>query len=182
MPLGPGDIYEMTAKVDKKESGKKIDEYTYKYGTKMGKLIRMVLEIMKDTKNRIIIFSQWDSLLKLISNTLNEINISNVRCKGNTYQRNAAIMKFKKGLNSKKKNKTAIILLSLENAAAGTNLTEASHIFLVDPIKGSKEHVKATEDQCIGRACRIGQKNQVKIFRLIIKNRIEEEIFNECYK
>lgn len=182
MPLGPGDIYEMTAKVDKKESGKKIDEYTYKYGTKMGKLIRMVLEIMKDTKNRIIIFSQWDSLLKLISNTLNEINISNVRCKGNTYQRNAAIMKFKKGLNSKKKNKTAIILLSLENAAAGTNLTEASHIFLVDPIKGSKEHVKATEDQCIGRACRIGQKNQVKIFRLIIKNTIEEEIFNECYK
>ena len=61
-----GDIYEMTAKVDNKESVK-IDEYTYKYGTKMGKLIRMVLEIMKETKNRIIIFSQWDSLLKLIS-------------------------------------------------------------------------------------------------------------------
>ena len=180
-PLGPGDIFEMSSNV-KKEDGPKIDEYTYKYGTKMGKLIRMVLEIMIDKKNRIIIFSQWDNLLKLISNTLNEINISNVRCKGNTYQRNAAIMKFKKGLNSKKKNKTAIILLSLENAAAGTNLTEASHIFLVDPIKGSKEHVKATEDQCIGRACRIGQENQVKIYRLIIKDTIEEEIFKECYE
>jgi DNA repair protein RAD5 len=91
-------------------------------------------------------------------------------------------MKFKKGLNSKKKNKTAIILLSLENAAAGTNLTEATHIFLVDPIKGSKEHVKATEDQAIGRAHRIGQENQVKIYRLIIKNTVEEQIFNECYK
>ena len=180
-PLGPGDIYEMSSNV-KNEDGPKIDEYTYKYGTKMGKLIRMVLEIMIDKKNRIIIFSQWDNLLKLISNTLNEINISNVRCKGNTYQRNSAIMKFKKGLNSKKKNKTAIILLSLENAAAGTNLTEASHIFLVDPIKGSKEHVKATEDQCIGRACRIGQENQVKIYRLIIKDTIEEEIFKECYE
>ena len=148
----------------------------------MGKLIRMINKIIENKKNRIIIFSQWDNLLKLISNTLNEINISNVRCKGNTYQRNAAIMKFKKGLNSKKKNKTAIILLSLENAAAGTNLTEATHIFLIDPIKGSKEHVKATEDQAIGRAHRIGQENQVKIYRLIIKNTIEEEIFKTCYK
>ena len=180
-PLTGNDIYDMSSGTDEKKQPT-IDEYTYKYGTKMGKLIRMVLEIIKDKKNRIIIFSQWDSLLKLISNTLSEINIANVRCKGNTYQRNAAIMKFKKGLNSKKKNKTAIILLSLENAAAGTNLTEATHIFLVDPIKGSKENVKATEDQAIGRAHRIGQENQVKIYRLIIKNTIEEEIYNTCYK
>ena len=180
-PLKSNEIYEMTPNTDEKEV-KKIDEYTYKYGTKMGKLIRMIIEIKENKNNRIIIFSQWDSLLKLISNTLTEIKISNVRCKGNTYQRNAAIMKFKKGLNSKKKNKTGIILLSLENAAAGTNLTEATHIFLVDPIKGSKEHVKATEDQAIGRAHRIGQENQVKIYRLIIKNTIEEQIFNECYK
>jgi SNF2 family DNA or RNA helicase len=180
-PLTGNDIFDMSSGTNEKKQPT-IDEYTYKYGTKMGKLIRMVLEIIKEKNNRIIIFSQWESLLKLISNTLSEINISNVRCKGNTYQRNAAIMKFKKGLNSKKKKKTAIILLSLENAAAGTNLTEASHIFLVDPIKGTKENVKATEDQAIGRAHRIGQENQVKIYRLIIKDTIEEEIFNTCYK
>ena len=128
----------------------------------MGKLIKLIKQITQNKENRIIIFSQWDSLLNLINNTLKEIEINNVRCKGTAYHRNAAIMKFKKGLESKKKTRTAIILLSLENAASGTNLTEATHIFLVDPIRGTKESVKATEDQAIGRAHRVGQKNQVK--------------------
>ena len=178
--LGAKDIFE-TSENKKEEKKQTIDDYTYKYGTKMGKLIKLIKQITQNKDNRIIIFSQWDSLLSLISNTLKEIDINNVRCKGTAYHRNAAIMKFKKGLESKKKSKTAIILLSLENAASGTNLTEATHIFLVDPINGTKESVKATEDQAIGRAHRVGQKNQVKIYRLLIKNTIEEKIFNDCY-
>ena len=178
--LSAQDIFE-TSEKKKEENKKTIDDYTYKYGTKMGKLIKLIKQITQNKENRIIIFSQWDSLLNLISNTLKEIEINNVRCKGTAYHRNAAIMKFKKGLESKKKIRTAIILLSLENAASGTNLTEATHIFLLDPIRGTKESVKATEDQAIGRAHRVGQKNQVKIYRLLIKNTIEEKIFNECY-
>ena len=42
--------------------------------------------------------------------------------------------------------------------------------------------MKSTEDQAIGRAHRISQKKQVKIYRLIIKNTIEEEIFKTCYE
>jgi len=60
-------------------------------------------------------------------------------------------------------------------------LTEATHIFLLDPINGSQEKVKATEDQAIGRAHRLGQKKQVRVFRMIIKDTIEEDIYNDSY-
>ena len=39
--------------------------------------------------------------------------------------------------------------------------------------------VKGMEDQAIGRAVRLGQENQVNVFRLIMKNTIEEDIFNK---
>jgi SNF2 family DNA or RNA helicase len=38
------------------------------------------------------------------------------------------------------------------------------------------------EDQAIGRAVRLGQENQVNVYRLIMKNTVEEEIFNNYIK
>jgi SNF2 family DNA or RNA helicase len=148
-----------------------------KYGSKMGKLIEVCKRITNNKKNRIIIFSQWDRLLNLIGNTLKENNIANTFVKGNVYQRNNAISNFKEGKN-KSDIDIQVIMLSLENAASGTNLTEASHVIFTDPIDGQYEHIKAIENQAIGRACRIGQSKQVKIIKLITKDTIEEEIYN----
>ena len=69
-------------------------------------------------------------------------------------------------------------MLSLKNSASGTNLTEATHIFFVEPINQSKSECIAIEGQAIGRACRIGQKKEIKIIRILCKDTIEEEIFN----
>ena len=52
-------------------------------------------------------------------------------------------------------------MLSLEHAASGTNLVEASHVILIDPVAGSKEEAIAVEAQAIGRAHRMGQRKQV---------------------
>ena len=57
------------------------------------------------------------------------------------------------------------------------NLTEANHIVLVDVLYQDQQHVKATEQQIIGRAVRLGQKHPVKIVRFITKGTIEEEHF-----
>lgn len=82
-----------------------------------------------------------------------------------------------------KDSKAKVIMLSLDNAASGTNLTEASHIFLMgtcavrvlneahsllDPVSGTKEEALATERQAIGRAHRLGQNSQVTVVRMII--------------
>ena len=43
-------------------------------------------------------------------------------------------------------------MISLENAASGTNLIEATHVILLDPVQGTKKESKAIEDQAVGRA------------------------------
>ena len=145
-----------------------------KYGSKLGKLIDIINKLLLDDKSRIIIFSQWDDMLSLVGKVLEENNINNSFVKGNVWTRNSAINKFKN-------NDNKIIMLSLKNAASGTNLTEATHIIFIEPINAQKEEIETIEKQSIARACRIGQKQKVKIIRILVKDTIEEEIYNQFY-
>ena len=146
-----------------------------KYGSKLGKLILIINNLILNSDFRIIIFSQWDDMLHLISKVLLDNNINNSSVKGNIHIRTSAINKFKNSDTNK------IILLSSKNAASGTNLNEATHIIFIDPINDTKEKVKAIESQSIARVCRIGQKHKVKLIRILMKNTVEEDIYNEKY-
>ena len=144
-----------------------------KYGSKLGKLMSIIMELNQNDKTRIIIFSQWDDMLTLIGKTLSDNKINNNFIKGNVWSRNNSINKFK---TNKEDN---IIMLSLKNAASGTNLIEATHIIFVEPINAPIEEIKLIESQAIARACRIGQKQKINIIRILIENTIEEEIYNK---
>ncbi len=137
-------------------------------GTKLANLILYLRESNAHT----IIFSQWDDLLLRVGKILKENNIKNVFCKGNCYQRDKAIREF----NSDDKIK--VIMLSSGSTAAGTNLTKASQVVFIDPIYGDYNFRKDQERQAVGRAHRLGQKLQIKIVRFIIKDSVEEEIYN----
>jgi E3 ubiquitin-protein ligase SHPRH len=140
----------------------------------------MIKYIVIKPDSRIIIFSQWDVMLSLIGKTLSENGIANCFVKGNIWSRNSAISKFRNGKTlSGEDNK--VIMLSLKNAASGTNLTEATHIFFVEPINAPIDEVKVIESQAIGRACRLGQKQKVELYRILIKDTIEEEIYNKIH-
>jgi len=147
-----------------------------KHGTKMGNLIQYINKIKNNPITRIIIFSQWDKMLHLIGNTLEENGIKNVYVKGNVHQRNKAIQTFKTSSDVK------VIMLSLENAASGTNLTEATHIFIIDPISGEESEVQQTEAQAIGRVHRRGQQHPLVVIRMIMKDTIEHDIYKKCYE
>lgn len=162
---------------EKKENKNPLSE---KYGAKLGKLISVIRYLTSNEDNRIIVFSQWDNMLSLLSKTLSENGVGNSIVKGNIWARNSAISKFKNGVN-KLGGDNKVIMLSLNNAASGTNLTEATHIFFIEPIDADKKEVLAIEGQAIGRACRLGQKQKVNIVRVITNNTIEEEIFNKNY-
>jgi len=149
-----------------------------KYGAKLGKIISMVRNLVSKDETRIIIFSQWERMLTLIGSSLAENGIENSFVKGNVWARNSAINKFKLGVNKKGKN-NKVIMLSLKNAASGTNLTEATHIFFVEPINAPLIESKSIESQAIGRACRLGQTKVIKVIRVLVRNTIEEIIYNK---
>jgi SNF2 family DNA or RNA helicase len=148
-----------------------------KYGAKLGKLIQMIKHlIISSQTNRIIVFSQWDDMLNLIGKCLSDNDISNSFIKGNVHCRNKAIERFKQNSMT---DDSRVIMLSLKNSASGTNLTEATHIFFVEPIDTNNDKRLTIEGQAIGRACRIGQKKEINLIRILCKNTIEEEIYNK---
>jgi len=157
-----------------------INPLIQKYGSKLGKAISIIRTLVTLPNSRIIIFSQWDDMLSLIGKTLIENGIGNCFVKGNVWSRNKAITKFKAGVNNEGDD-NKVIMLSLKNAASGTNLTEATHILFIEPINAPSDECKAIESQAIGRACRVGQKNKITVMRILIENTIEEEIYRKSY-
>ncbi len=162
-------------KEEKKDIDININPLVQKYGAKLGKLIQTTRTLLSQDA-RIIIFSQWDEMLLLISKSMLENGIDSSFISGNVYKRNSAISRFKMGGDN-----NGVILLSLEKSASGTNLTEATHIIIVEPIDDTKESIKAIESQAIGRAVRLGQKCQIEVIRILCKDTIEEEIYNNKY-
>jgi SNF2 family DNA or RNA helicase len=68
-----------------------------------------------------------------------------------------------------------IIIISLAAGGCGLNLTEANHVFVVDPWWNP-----AVEDQAIERVHRIGQKKEVFVTRFLMLNSIEERMHQIC--
>ena len=167
-------------KKEDEDENENLDPLINKYGSKLGKIIIMIKKLIARKETRIIVFSQWDRMLSLIGRSLAENGINNSFVKGNVYCRNAAITKFKNGVN-KYGEENKVILLSLKNSASGTNLTEASHIFFVEPVNASRIESKAIEGQAICRACRLGQKNKIKVIRVLTKDTIEQDIYSKYY-
>ena len=143
------------------------------YGSKMSVLLEYLGELLEDASNRIIIFSNYDSMLKLISIVLEKYNIKFVNCKGN-------VIKIGKSINDfKKNNDIRIILLSTESFNSGNNLTEANHVIFIDAINNVKNTVINIEKQAIGRAVRLGQNKGVVLTRFIMRNTVEELLINQ---
>lgn len=162
--------YEIKKKkeIKKNKEQKNKEELINEYGTKLANLICY----LKSTDKHRILFSQWDSLLRKVGKIMSDNGIKNVFCRGNVYQRDKALREFEQD------DKIKVIMLSSESAASGTNLTKATEVILLDPVYGNYEYRKNTEWQAIGRAHRLGQKHRVKVVRFVIKDTIEEEIYN----
>ena len=169
--LKPDEIYH---KKSLSSSTDKVNPLVSKYGSKLGILISYCRKLILNPKNRIILFSQFDRMLQLIGMTLASNGVENTIIKGNVYQRKKAIHKFKNSEDT-----TPVMLLSMDHAASGTDLSNTTHIIFIDPIDAPIEDVKAIEGQCIARAHRINQKEKIKVIRMITSNTIEEDIWKK---
>tara|TARA_B100001758_G_C18301452_1_gene552622 strand:- start:215 stop:1135 length:921 start_codon:yes stop_codon:yes gene_type:complete len=148
-------------------------ECVEKLGTKLTYMIQHLDKILiENDENRIIIFSQWNNMLKMISKVLSEKDFKFVFFDGSIHVVNNRIKKFKLDKSYR------IVLLSSDKSVSGLNLTEASHIILLDTLNHEKKEIASLiEEQAIGRAVRIGQTKNVKVERFIIRNSIEHDYF-----
>ena len=161
--------------VFKNDNPIKIDEVD-KWGTKMARLISYVNEIIAtSSNNRIIIFSQWNNMLKMVANVLSDSSINHITINGSMYTINNKMRKFKLDDSIK------VALLSSENSSSGLNLTEANHILLLDTLNADKNRARVIEEQAIGRSVRLGQEQVVNVKRFIMRDTIEHDYYNRIY-
>ncbi len=123
------------------------------------------LEPLVEEGHRVLVFSQFVSMLELIALELTARSIGHLVLTGQTENRQALVDRFQSA------GGPPVFLLSLKAAGTGLNLTAASYVVLYDPWWNP-----AVEAQAIDRTHRIGQQEQVNAYRLLARNTIEEKI------
>ncbi|KAK3596134.1 hypothetical protein CHS0354_027404 [Potamilus streckersoni] len=131
---------------------------------KMGLFTDVVSEIVEEG-HRVLVFSHFVKMLNLMHEPLMKRNIAFLQLDGGTKNRGDIVNKFQND------DKYPVMLISLKAGGTGINLTAADYVIHYDPWWNPAAEAQATD-----RVYRIGQNNQVFVYKLITKNSIEEKI------
>ena len=129
------------------------------------------MEIVQEAANgghKILLFSGYTSMFEIIEKELKQRKIPYFKLTGSTKveERIKLVDEFNENPDIK------VFLISLKAGGTGLNLTGADMVIHYDPWWNL-----STENQATDRAYRIGQKNNVQVYKLITKNSIEEKIY-----
>ncbi len=130
---------------------------------KLELLEELLLEAL-DGGHRVLVFSQFVSMLKLIRTQLEAAGTAYCYLDGSTKDRQAVVDRFQTG-------EVPVFLMSLKAGGVGLNLTAADTVIHFDPWWNP-----AVEAQATDRAHRIGQKSVVTAYKLIARGTLEEKI------
>ncbi len=142
----------------KLDAAKKITQ-----SAKLDFLMNMLQELLGEQR-KILVFSQFTSMLALIEKKLKQQKISYVKLTGQTKDRKTPVEKFQSG-------KISVFLISLKAGGTGLNLTAADTVIHYDPWWNPAVEMQATD-----RAHRIGQENPVFVYKLVATETIEEKM------
>lgn len=126
-------------------------------------LMETVPDMLREGR-KILIFSQFTSMLDLIGDGLKQQGIAWTKLTGKTRKREEAIEQFQSGVVS-------VFLISLKAGGVGLNLTTADTVIHYDPWWNP-----AAEEQASDRAWRIGQDKPVFVYKLMTNQSIEQRI------
>ena len=128
-------------------------------------LFSELLEEVIDGGHRVLVFSQFVSMLAILKERLTENGIEFCYLDGSTKDRGAVVERFQKT------GSIPVFLISLKAGGVGLNLTGADTVIHFDPWWNP-----AVEDQATDRAHRIGQTRVVTSYKLITRDTVEEKI------
>lgn len=130
---------------------------------KLEQLMEMLPELLAEGR-RVLLFSQFTSMLTLIEEQLRPLGIAWTKLTGKTLQRDRAIERFTGG-------EVPLFLISLKAGGTGLNLVQADTVIHYDPWWNPAAQAQAT-----ARAHRIGQEQPVTVYKLVAQGTIEERI------
>ena len=139
----------------------------YEGGSGKVSLFLQIMDELRENGHRILVFSQFTSMLEILKDALTEAEIPFFYLCGSTKptERREYVKRFNGGEGD-------LFLISLKAGGTGLNLTGADTVIHFDPWWNP-----AVEDQASDRAHRIGQEKNVHIIKLLTKGTIEEKIF-----
>ena len=125
-----------------------------------------LIKTMQENKQKVLLFSSFTSVLDLIAEECQKAGITYYMLTGSTNKedRRELVSRFQK-------DDTTVFLISLKAGGTGLNLTSAEAVIHFDPWWNVSAQNQATD-----RAYRIGQKNNVQVFNLVMKDSVEEKI------
>jgi superfamily II DNA or RNA helicase len=140
------------------DAAKKVRE-----SAKLERLQELLPELVAEGR-RVLLFSQFTSMLALIEQAVHALGITFVKLTGETKDRATPVARFQRG-------EVPLFLISLKAGGTGLNLTAADTVIHYDPWWNP-----AVENQATDRAHRIGQDKPVFVHRLIAAGTVEERI------
>lgn len=143
--------------VDKEEPG---------YSTKLDRLSELMEQLVEESDRKIVVFSEWTTMLGLIEPILERLGVQFVRLDGKVPQ------KKRQELVYRFQNDSDCRAIIMSNAGStGLNLQAANTVINVD-----LPWNPAVLEQRIARAHRMGQKRQVQVYLLVTEDTIEERL------
>ena len=134
--------------------------------------IRRALKTLKDIRRmdrtaKVLVFSHFSQTLDAFQTALRSEDIGFATLDGSMTGgvRNRNLKRFEED------DDTVAFLLSVRAGAVGINLTQANHVFLMDPCWNP-----ALEQQAVGRSWRMGQKRQVHVHRFVMKSSADSRL------
>ncbi|MDB6121338.1 MAG: hypothetical protein JWQ71_331 [Pedosphaera sp.] len=153
------DVRLLEAKLGEKSGDKEMSGKVEMFGE--------LLEEVLDGGHRVLVFSQFTTMLGLLKEELSAQNIAFCYLDGSTKDRAQVVDKFQRDAS------IPVFLISLKAGGVGLNLTGADTVIHFDPWWNP-----AVEAQATDRAHRIGQKKVVTSYKLITRGTVEEKILN----
>jgi len=153
VPAGPDDAPAIPAATDRVPPSGKVQMF--------GELLDEIV----DGGHRVLVFSQFTTMLDLLQEDLEARGLAHCRLDGSTRDRGAVVQRFQSD------PAVPVFLISLKAGGVGLNLTGADTVIHFDPWWNP-----AVEDQATDRAHRIGQTRVVTSYKLITRGTVEEKI------
>lgn len=135
--------------------------------SKVEALLKILKASKQKTGTKTVVFSQWTSFLDVVQHQLKEngINFCRIDGKMNAQRRDDAMTSLATDASC------TVMLASLAVCSVGLNLVAANQVILAD-----SWWAPAIEDQAVDRVYRLGQTQDVNVFRLVMEHSIEEKV------